>query len=267
MENVDNLRTALDAGMAGAPSHDTPDGGKAVIVPTNYRVEKIPPLEPKLTRVRENVTLHDKDSFVAYVNRFKSEATRIFAEPGFVNQGQANAVAVLDYHAPQSVDYAVHKATYAPRYSEQWIRWRDVCARPLKQAEFAEFIEEVRGDIVEPDAAKLLDIVRTFKASKRVEFDSLTYQSDGSVKLVYDEKTQQSGSSGALPEAMKLGIQVYFRGAAYSVPVMIRYRVGQGAVAFQLKLDRSDVIEDAAFSDITKSISEATGIDCYLGRR
>ena len=268
--DVDNniLETALNTVAARAPSHDTPDGGRLVLVPPGYRTETVAPLEPKLSRIRQDVTLHDRDSFVAYVNRFKSDATRIFAEPGFIaSDDRAHVVAVMDYHAPGGVDHAVHSATYTPRYSEQWRRWTAVCERPLKQAEFAEFIEEVRADIVDPDAARLLDIVRTFKASKKVEFDSLTYQSDGSVKLVYDEKTQQSGSSGALPEQMKIGIPVYFRGAPYAVSVLVRYRVGQGAVMFHLKIDRADVVEDVAFSDITKAIGEATGIDCYLGRR
>lgn len=267
--DVDNniLETALNTVAARAPSHDTPDGGRLVLVPPGYRTETVAPLEPKLSRIRQDVTLHDRDSFVAYVNCFKGDMTRVFAEPGFLARGEAHVVAVMDYHAPTAADYGAHTATYTPRYSEQWRRWTAICERPLKQAEFAEFIEEVRADIVEPDAARLLDIVRTFKASKKVEFDSLTYQSDGSVKLVYDEKTQQSGSSGALPEQMKIGIPVYFRGQAYAVAVLVRYRVGQGAVMFQLKIDRADVVEDAAFSDITKAIGEATGIDCYLGRR
>jgi uncharacterized protein YfdQ (DUF2303 family) len=265
---IDNLRTALDAGASAAPSHDTPDGGKIIVVPQGYRAEKVPPLEPKLPRIRQGVTLHDRDSFTAYVNRFKQgEATRLFAEPGFLASGAARVVAVIDYHLNSQADHGAHTATYSPRYSDQWQRWQKACAQPMKQAEFAEFIEEVRADIVEPDAAKLLDIVRTFKASKKVEFDSVVYQPNGDVKLVYDERTEQKGSSGLLPEQMKLGIPVYFRGSAYAVPVLVRYRVSNGAVAFSLKVDRADVIEDTAFSELTKAIGEATGIDCYLGRR
>lgn len=264
---IDNLQTALAAGAAKAPSHDAPDGGKIIIVPKDYRAERVAPLEPPLTRIHQAVTLHDRDSFVAYVNRYKSEATRIFAEPGFLAGGVAKVVAVLDYHVPGKPDYSAHVATYAPRYSDQWQRWQKACAQPLRQAEFAEFVEEVRADIVEPDAARLLDIVRTFKASKKVDFDSVVYQPNGDVKLAYDEKTEQKGSSGVLPEQMKLGIPVYFRGSAYAVPVLVRYRVGNGAVAFSLKIDRADIIEDTAFSELTKMINEATLIDCYLGRR
>ena len=261
------LETALQVVASRAPAHDTPDGGKIVIIPEGYVAERVAPLEAPLPRIKQSVTMHDKDSFVAYVKRYQSEATRVFAEPGFLAGGAAHVTAVFDYHMPGAADYGAHSSRYMPRYSDQWNRWAKVCGAPLKQAEFAEFIEEVRADIREPEAAKLLDVVRAFKASKKMEFDSVVYQANGDVKLVYDEKTLQTGASGVLPEQMKLGIPVYFRGDVYAVPVFIRYRVGNGGVQFQLKLDRADLIEDAAFTDMAAKIGEATGIDVYLGRR
>ena len=259
---------ALNAVAAKAPAHQTPDGGQIIIVPDGYSAERVAPLEAPLPRIRQAVTMHDRDSFTAYVNRFKQgEATRIFAEPGFLANGQAKVVAVLDYHLNSAADYGVHTATYMPRYSEQWQRWQKACAAPLKQSEFAEFVEEVRSDIVAPDAANLLDIVRTFKASKRVDFDSIVYQPNGDVRLGYEERTEQKGTSGTLPEQMTIGIPVYFRGSPYKVSVLVRYRVGGGSVQFALKIDRADVVEDTAFTELTAAISEATGIDVYLGRR
>lgn len=268
VENAETVKALVDLGRQGSPAQEKPDGGFVLVVPTDARVHDIPPLEPKLTRVRQHVTLHDSDSFVSYVNRYKSEKTRLFAEPGFLaSGGKARITAAIDYHLPDGPEHVVHLATYAPRYSEQWERWHKACEEPFRQAEFAEFIEETRADIREPSAAQLLDIVRTFKASKKAEFDSLTYQPNGSVKLVYDERvTQQTGSSGELPEQMTLGIPVYFRGTIYAVPVFVRYRVVQAAVVFQLKLDRADVIEDEAFGELTDAIAKATEIEVYLGR-
>lgn len=267
MGEYDNIKELIDHAAKGAPSHDTPDGGKLVVIPSGYKAERIAPLDPELLRITQSVTLHDRDSFAAYVNRYKSEATRLFAEPGFLAGGAAHVTAVLDYHLPDAARHGVHVAAFRPRYSEQWQRWNAACRAPLAQAQFAEFIEEARADIVEPEAAKLLDIVRAFKASKRVEFDSVVYQNNGDVTLGYDEKTQQRGASGPLPEAMKLGIPVYFRDTVYAVPLFVRFKVDGGAVKFQLKIDRADVIEDAAFGELTRAISEATAIEPYLGRR
>ena len=268
MDDIANtLEKALNIAVSRAPSHETPDGGKIIVIPEGYRAERVGPLETPLPRIKQAVILHDRDSFIAYLNRYKSEATRIFAEPGFLANGAARVVATMDYHQPNAADYGVHVATYSPRYSDQWMRWHTAAKTPMKQAEFAEFIEETRADIVEPEAAKLLDIVRTFKASRKTEFDSVVYQPNGSVSLTYDDKTEQKGASGALPETMKLGIPVYFRGTPYAVPVFVRFKVGGGAVQFALKIDRADVIEDAAFGELTKQVHEATGIDVYLGRR
>lgn len=266
-DTATTLETALQIVASRAPSHDTPNGGKIVIVPEGYRAERISPLEEPLPRIRQAVTMHDRDSFTSYVNRYKNDGTRIFAEPGFLASGVARIAATMDYHTPDKADYGAHVATYSPRYSDQWQRWQKASSVPMKQAEFAEFVEEVRADIVEPDAARLMDIVRTFKASKKVEYDSLVYQSNGDVMLAYDERTEQKGQSGALPETMKIGIPVYFRGTTYAVPIFIRFKVSSGAVQFHLKIDRADVIEDAAFQELTAEVNKATGIDVYLGRR
>lgn len=243
------------------------DGGQAILVPEGYRAERYSPLEAPLPRIRQAVTLHDAASFIAYVNRYKTSETRLFAEPGFLANGQAHVVGVIDYHEPSAAKYGVHVVNYVPRYSDQWRFWSKLCAAPLKQVAFAEVIEEARADIRDPEAAHLLDIVRTFKANKKVDFDSVVYQPGGDVRLAYSEQTQQQGSSGVLPEVMQLGIPVYFRGTVYAVPVFVRYRVGGGAVEFQLKLDRSDVIEDAAFGELTADISKHCEIEVYLGRR
>ena len=262
---AETLEKALSIAMSRAPSHDAPNGGKIIFVPEGYRAEKVNPLDEPLTRIKQGVTFHDRDSFVNYVNRFKSDATRLFAEPGFLSPHGAAVTAVLDYHQPGQPDYAVHVATYKPRYSEQWKTWGQAASGTLRQAEFAEFIEENRADVSAPEAAVLLDIIRTFKASRKIEFDSVVYQPNGDVKLAYEDKTQQGTST--LPEQMQLGIPVYFRGTRYAVPVFIRYKVGGGAVQFQLKLDRPDVIEDEAFSELTDDIATKTSIEVYIGRR
>lgn len=247
----------------------TTDGATHIFVPEGYRLERIAPLDPVLTRIRQAVTLHDVDSFIEYVKRFATSSSQLFAEPGFISKsGSAAITAVLDYHAgPGMPDHAAHVATYSPRYSEQWNRWVRTLPPTFRQAEFAEWVEENRADIVAPEAAKLLDIVRAFKASKKSEFNSVVYQPNGDVTLQYDERTEQLGSSGPLPELLQLGIPVYYRTEVYKVPVFVRFKVASGAVVFSLKPDRADLIEDNAFGGLLTRIAEATGLTKYVGRR
>lgn len=262
------LLAAFNLGMRSAPAVKAPDGSLVAFVPSGSTAHTMKPVDPLLTHVKQSVTLHDETSFVAYVNDFKGSNTRIFAEPGFLSgSGVGTIVAAIDYHRGGQVvaDRVAHRAVFSPRYSEQWSRWRQSCGVPMSQVEFAEFIEENRNDIRDPSAAQLLDIVRAFKATKAVEFDSLVYQPDGGVKLAYSEKVEQKGSSGVLPEVMKLGIPVYFRGVGYEVPVWLRFKVSGGSVKFHLKMDRSDVIEDVAFNEIATRIAEATQAPVHLG--
>jgi uncharacterized protein YfdQ (DUF2303 family) len=262
-----NFKDAFELGRTTEPHIvQTPNGGFAVIVPEKTTKIDIPPLEQPLTRIRQHAQMHDLTSFIDYVNRFKVDGTtQIFAEPGFIAGGTGCIKAVLDYHQPSTPDRLTHIATYAPRYSTPWQVWTGANGT-MRQADFAEFIEENRADINEPSAAQLLDLVRMFKASRKVEFDSLTHTSDGSTMLSYSDKVDQQGKSGPMPEIMKLGIPVFFRGQPFLVPVFVRFKLGNGAVAFSLKIDRADVIEDEAFKSLLTTIETATGIKPYLGR-
>lgn len=260
---------AYALGRSIHPPIGLPNGDTGLIVPKGYEVKVYPPAERQLLRVRQEVTLHDEASFIAYLKRYGTANTRLFAEPGFLaERHEACITAIVDYHADSaSPNYGVHVARYRPRYSDQWNRWVRATPGALRQAEFAEFIEENRADIAKPEAARLLDVVRAFKATKKSDFNSVVYQPNGDVTLQYDERTEQQGSSGPVPEHMVIGIPCYFRGTVYAVNVFVRFKVGNGAVNFTLKPDRADVVEDAAFGEIIKRVTEATAIEAYLGRR
>lgn len=261
----DTLDKIFEKGAAHAPAIDRPDGGKEVLVPEGYKPHTIPPLEKLLPRIRQTVSLYDAASFTAYVNRYKSEQSRLFATPGHLSPDKkASVTAVLDYHAPEKADHGAHVARYLPRYSEQWDRWTKTGSMP--QAVFAEFIEENRADIVEPEAALLLDIVSKFRATKKQDYDSVVHQPNGDITIGWSDKTEYAGKPGVtVPHELKLGIPVFFKGTMYSVPVLMRYRLTDGKLTFVVKMDRPEYVEQAAFDEITKGVTEATGIEIYLG--
>ena len=259
------LDKIFERGAANAVVHDRPDGGKEMIIPDGYRAHTLPPLDKPLTRIRQAVTFYDLESFIAYVNRYKSDASRVFAMPGHLSGDKRAAVkAILDYHKPAAADYGAHIAVYHPRYSEPWQRWTSAPA--MLQADFAEFIEENRADIRKPDAAILLDIVSKFKATKKVDYDSVMHQPNGDILVMWSDKTENNGKPGVhVPTELELGIPVFFKGALYAVTILMRYKLNNGALTFRIKPDRADYVEQAAFDEIAKAISDGTGIECYLG--
>lgn len=273
-EAIGALRDILE--LRAAPV-DNADGGKTIIVPDGYRPHVMPPLEKPLTRIHQQVTLHDMPSFLDYVNAYKTANSRIFAEPGFVaTNKEAHLVAYLDYHWPAHKgddataahsplpDHVRHAAVYAPRYSDAWARWMGIKGE-IEQATFAELVEECRVDIVDPPAAALLDLISTFKATKKVEFNSLAHQRDGSVVLQYSDEVQKSGST-IMPEKLVLGIPVYYRGAPFEVDVLVRFKVDAGKVKFRLVVHRPDRIEDAAFESLVADVAEKTALPVHRGR-
>lgn len=260
------LESVFDAGQRAAPVHTRPDGGYTLVIPHLSKEVTIPPLEPILTRIKQSVLVYSEAAFVDYVQSFKSERSRIFAVPGFLADGRGPVVkCIVDYHMLDVPNYKAHIVEYVPRYSEAWERWSS--PRTFGQVEFAEHIEENRSDIIEPAAADLLDIIRTFKASRKVSYDSVVYQNDGSVSVAYSDKVEQASGSKSVtvPAELKLGIRVYHLGSVYSVPVLMRYRMGEGKVLFSTKMDRGDLIEQAAFDEILARVATATSVPVHLG--
>ncbi len=246
-----------------------PNGALGFLVPEGFELEQVMPPDPPVSSiVRQNVVLYEIDSFIDYVNRFKvSGATRIFAAPGHLNSGQATIRAVLDYHESASKPgYNRHQAVFNPPYSDEWARWETLERKPMKQAEWAEMIEENRKDIRDPDGASLLELIRKFKASKVQSYEAVAYQNDGSMAISWQDKTTGVPGVIPVPEQIVLGIPVFYKGSPYRVDVFMRYRLSEGVLLFNIKRDRPDIIEDAAFTEITSNIAAKTDIPIYLGK-
>lgn len=263
-------RDALDLLIARTQplsSFRADDGTQVVALPDGFTAHNIAPQERPLLRIVQTPMLFDEASFIDYVNRFKSEESRIFAVPGHLSPDkQARVTAALDYHGPSKPQRCQHVVSFAPRYSEQWVRWTK--APPMPQAAFAEFIEENRIDIIDPDAAVLLDMVSKFRATRKQDYDSVVYQPNGDIVVAWSDKTESAGKPGvSVPDGLKLGIPVFFRDIPVKVPCFMRYRLSDGKLTFAVKVDRPEYIEQDAFDLITKRIGEQTAITPYLGIR
>lgn len=175
----------LDAIISRAASaREIVQGGLPyLIVPSTHRVEEMERLLPQPTAKRGTLTFTRRESFVAYVTDHKSEtATRMF-----FNGTQFQAV--LDHHSVEKAGWKQHVAIYAPSYSPEWLVWIPKNKTPMKQADFSEFIEENRSDVLNPDAGALLDMVRELESVRDVTFKG-TLKKDNTVQRVeYEENT------------------------------------------------------------------------------
>jgi uncharacterized protein YfdQ (DUF2303 family) len=239
-----------------------PQGGQAVLMPDG-RIEHLKPVDRVLTRVTQNVKMLDATSFSAYLNRFKRDGVKSTI---FADYAKPLVHGIIDYHDGQEPDYLQHQVMFAPPYSEQWVRWRGIDGKAMSQMEFADFIEENSADVVDPDGAVFLDLVTNLHAKKKVAFESGLRLQDGSNQLVFSEEIEAKGKGTmVVPAQFSIGVPVFYGSDHYKVACFLRYRIDEGRLIFQIKINRRTFIEQTAFGDVTKAIGEATGLAILNG--
>jgi hypothetical protein len=112
-----------------------------------------------------------------------------------------------------------------------------------------------------------MEIATGLQAKRSVEFKSGLRLDNGSNALTYVENIQGVTTNGQLevPEKIKIGIPIYFGGAAYAIELWLRWRLNGGNVSFALSIHRRAYLEQDAFVHMVDAIADATKVQVYLG--
>lgn len=260
-ENINDTQSAINAGLTLGTVR-TIEGKPFVVIPDDSSVKDLEAYLPAPTRKSGTVKLRDTDSFVAYVNAEKTEATRIYG-----NLISPYFEAVFNDHGatPAWKDY---RATYACPLSVEWQTWKGQNAKQMSQEQFAQFIEDNLPDIAQPPAAEMLEISRTLEAKKKVNFASGIRLSNGQNELTYEETISGTAAKGkfVVPEEFTIGIPVLEGGPRYAVTARLRYRIADGGrMSMWFELVRPHKILEDAVKDVCKSITEKTSIAILNG--
>lgn len=255
------LSRALDTGAALTKPQDVGDT-KIVVLPEGYAVHDLEKMLPTPARKRGAFVFHDSASFVAYFKKHQA-ASALYGSidpPAFV--------AVFDDHRNDEPGWRDHTASYDCPLSREWKTWRAANKKPLRQSEFAQFVEDNLPDIVEPSGADMLEISRTLEAKKKINFASGIRLANGQQELTYEEQIEGTASKGKLqiPETFVLGIPVLEGGPRYKVTARLRYRIDSGALVMWFDLLREHkVLEDAVLA-VWKEITDATQTTILNGK-
>ena len=179
----DTIREIVALGQGAIEPMDHPAGGKVVVVPAGYETRHLQPIDRPLTHTKQTVNFSDAASFILYVNDFKDDYSRTFA-----NIDTGKITTVIDYHGSGGPDYCDHKAIYALPFSEEWKRWTGIDGRAIDQRAFAEFLQENAIDIVEPVGAELLEIAMRMQTTRKTELKSAVNLSNGTTQFVFQEE-------------------------------------------------------------------------------
>jgi len=216
-------------------------------------------------RIQANPKFQDQTSFCSYVNTYKDHRTRILADVS-----AAAFTALIDYHgagAEMKPEFVSHRATFALTVSEQWKLWIGYHDKLVPQAEFAEFLEDNRADIIDPDSATLLEIAKDLQAKSDVNFASKVNSSNGAAVLQFEETIKTTVTTGRIemPESFTIKIPVFFGEAAVEIPARLRFRISDGKLKFQYKLYRPAEIKQHAFDVTRGEIADSTTLEVLLG--
>jgi uncharacterized protein YfdQ (DUF2303 family) len=231
-------------------------GREIAAVPNGYSLQSVEQFMPAPYDRAGLVTLFDPASFAAYVSRFASESSVIFAD------GQRTTVtAILDYHEALD-DKARHgrwRAVFTLRPTEDWRRWTGKNGQRMTQVDFAQFLEDNLATIAEPPGADLLTIATVLEVKRDVTFRSAIRLHDGMTQFRFEENDAAQGAV-SLPPMIKLGIVPFEGTPHYGVDARVRYRLHDGKLSLWYDLVRPDKIVEDAFAGVENDIRTALTI-------
>lgn len=262
MENTTENKQIIDLAAALSSAQKIGEAGIPYsVIPYGYELHALEKMLEMPVRKRGKVVLSDAQSFINYFIKH-SDLGSIYAQidpPKFI--------AVLDDHKTNSPGWRDHVANYHCPLSKEWRIWTESNNRSMKQAEFAQFIEDNLLDIVDPPGAYMLEISRSLEAKKKVNFASAIRLSNGQTELTYEEEIQGTAAKGKLniPEQFSLGISVLDGTDLYRVDARLRYRISEGNLVMWYDLLRPHKVLESAVMDVWKEIEAKTEQTIFNG--
>jgi uncharacterized protein YfdQ (DUF2303 family) len=233
-------------------------GGIYLVATANGDVKQFDLTGPQFTgalaRKTGRTVVRDAPSFLAYWGKHHDDASEVYADVE-----QLTVTAVLDAHASDEPGFGEHRLHLALRKTKAWEEWLALDGKLVDQDRFANFLEDHLHNLVEPDAATMLEIAQSIKATTKNEFQSSSRLQSGERKFSYIEDTKASaGAKGdiAIPEIFKIAVPPFEGADAYSMTARFKYRIDRGQLTLGFKLEQPEERAKAAFADVLAAIAE-----------
>lgn len=260
-QTEDGVRAIIAAAQQATVPHAVELGGIYLVTDSSGRVQTIDLTGDKYkatpTRKSGVTVVRDVKGFLAYFAKHHDDDTEVYSDVEALS-----ITAVLDANTADAARWGGHRLGLSLRKTKTWQEWTATDGRLLRQEEFAEFLESHLPDLVEPDAATMLEIAQSIQASTKGRFESGTRLQSGTRKLIYtEESAAKAGQRGELeiPEVFKIAV-VPFEGAKrYSMRARLRYRIDRTELLMGYKLEQPEDRIAFAFQEIADEI--AAGIN------
>lgn len=276
-----NTAAAVIAGLEIAGTEPIGDSARfhTLTVPAGARHEVFDlealeePLAAHPRRKKGTVHVQDAASFVGYLAKHGLAESEVFADldklklVGVINAHEGTNVPV-DERGPLA-GHGDHRVCLELIHTDAWKAWTEHDKKPLQQLAFAEFIEDRANDVIDPDAATMLEIAQTLLATQGVDFQSANRLTDGQVQFRYEETTTaRAGEAGELeiPQRFAISVAPFVGSAPVELVARFRYRIGPGGLTlFYALLNPTDVIQ-AAFESYADEVDREIVQPLFKGR-
>lgn len=246
------------------PVLNVPRSGVAVFPNGEIKSLENELLENKPKRQRARVALYAVESFIDYIERYKTVKNSIIF--GEASELGGSFKSIIDYHG-EGAGWGEHTVSLTLKTTPEWARWLGMNNKQLTQEQFAEFIEDNAPDIVNPAAADLLDMVTLLQGTKTVQFKS---GKTGATELLYSEQIAEStgrrDDKMQLPNFIIVRLTPFVGCAGADITARLRFRISEsGKLTFTFVLDRPFKVLEAAFNAVAAQIETETKIPVMLG--
>lgn len=224
------------------------------------------------------------EALIELVNRHKSDKTVVY-----VDQSGPVFTAVLNDFPPGAVsspDFRDHRIHYQAALSAEWAAWIGRSNSPMKQADFAAFLEEHVLDLLDPSGlgpttqkvidalgvsvatpAVLRGLARDLSVRVKQQVREARNLATGETQVVFaSEHSTDDGRPLVVPGAFVIGIPVFQGGELYALVARLRYRVGEGHIMWSYSLAHADNAKRDVVQGMIASIREKTGVLVLEGR-
>jgi len=225
-------------------------------------------------------------SFMDHVNRFKDDHSAVFAD--LQNPAAPRLIGVLNYHEREKgkARFGDHRAEYAFPISDEWTAWTNMKGE-MALGDFAEFLEEHIGDVVDPvnlakdsatlaEAAQLgiklatpqalMELSRGIAVNVKSSVANAIRLSSGETQVNFKEEHEGAdGKPLVVPGGFAIAIPVFRQGTPYLLLVRLRYGVAGTRVLWRFAISKVAKSFDDAVTTVCAQAREGTGSPLFYG--
>ncbi len=254
--STDNLQAVINVAQQATQPHAL-ELGKFHIVSTPAGVHQVDLTGDQHraapSRKVGTYTLRDVSSFLGYHGKHADADSEIYADVE-----RLTITSVLDAHTATGARWAKHRAVLALRSTTTWTEWVTASGRLMDQETFANFLEDHLAELLDPDAATMLEVAQSIQATTKADFTSSTRLTSGQRQLSFVETVNaKAGAKGTLeiPETFVIGLRPFEGADGYKLTARFRYRISGNVLQLGFKLERPDEVRALAFADVLAAVT------------